>query len=1237
MKSFKIVLVVFAGLLGLVVLLLAIGLVPSVQTWAVRRAVADQPGMEIRLGQVAAGFSSARLDDVKIAQPGAVVRVKSVEVHYSAWDYLTKHLVNVESLTIDGLEIDLRSSASAPVAASSTATTNPTVSGASQPATPVGAVATSPSFDGLLRAAQLPLDLILTHLTAQGRALLPDGRDAVFTVEGSDLATGRTGTVTWTATYQDPAAAAAVQSVQNEGSVAVRLTTDRRVERVGVDSTIALRGPQLPTDRIRAQVTAEAAGGGETYAATFSLVRGTGPSATSVQLFKSDAAFDPAAQSIGGTWSVTAGSAQLGALLTGLGLPEVDLDSTGRFTWAPARGAASWQGDLQARVARLEAVSPELTAIGAVSLHTKFEGALADEVVSLTRLELVAADAAGRTFAEVHTLQPLGFALGDQRVTVPDASQALASIALKQLPLAWAQPWVPDQRIESGTLSLALTVAATTDGRTITVRAIEPVALHQVTVSAGDQKWVEGLEFSVTPRLDYTAEQLSADLSALSITLPTGDAVSGRVKVDVSDPLTKPAVTFSTQLDARLLTVVQPYAPLDPGPLALTIAAEGTLTNNVVLSLQRAALVVNRIGNGGNDAPLLLAADLLQPVRANLDSLQVIPDRPTATLARVKLGALPLAWAEPFVPDLKLAGTVSGGTLEVGLKALDDVFLTTTEPLTVKGISATLAGQPQAKDLDLALELSATLHGEAVTYEVRRLAVTGPGGGAVATVNAAGEATLGDPLTVSAKGKLEADVAALAQQPALAGLVAADRGVVAATFDATMRGAAVEAQVNATLRNAVATQGKIALADVDLALTTSLDAAGHGKVTLPVIVVAGKRRSDVTIAGTFTLPPASSDAAPAPPGAPASVRFDGQVTSTLLVVDDLQAFAALLPAAAAPAPAKSVPAPPTKTMGARLTAAAGAALNVAPAVPAKAPRDETPFWQGVTGEVTLDLQEVHQGPDTVIKAIRGTARISDTRVALDGLEARLKDDPVKITGGITFDAQATRPYAMTGVVDVKGLAVGPLLQPPSPQQRPPLEATVGLGANVNGQGGTLPELLQNAYGTVDVNGTAGVLRMLGKRGETIGKVSALVGLVGALQGSDRTMAATELASAFNELKFDRFKMKVERGADLNLKFSNIEFVSPIMRLSGTGSLTAKEGVALENQPMTIVLTLGGKGTLAQLLGKAGLLSGETDDQGYALISQKFTVGGTPANADPNAFWRMVAEAGLRAAAGFRAN
>lgn len=1226
MKPLKIVLIVLGALVGLSVLLVVIGLIPAVQSWAVRKAVADQPGLEITFGDLAAGFSTATLGDVRVTQDGATIRVKSVDMQYSAWDYVTSGKVNVSRLAVAGVEIDLRQ-------ATGEATTAPRVA-PGQPGAKVSAgstnvtiaTATAP-FEGLLKAAQLPVDLVLAQLSAQGKTLLPEGREVSFDLKGSDLATGRTGTVKWTTIYHDPVAESAVQSVHNEGTMTIRLATDRKVERVEIDAMTSVVGPKLPSDRIHAVVTAEAAGGRETYAAALSLLRGTSATVNEETLLSSQAAFDPATKSIEGSWELATRTEQLGAILAGLGLPDLDLNGKGEFSFWPANSAASLKGVLQAKMARLEAISPELAVMGAVQVKTSFEGAMKGDVVSLTGLSLEAMDAANQKFTEVLLLQPLGFSLADQRVDVADAKAALASVALQEVPLAWGQPWLTDQRIESGTLSMRFTVAAEADGKVIRVQAAEPWQLKNVTVAQGEQKLVERLELRVNPKINYTAERVMAELADLSISLPAGDAAKGNVTVDVANLLTQPVITFTTKIDARMVTALTPFLPLDPGPLTIGADVQGNLQENTMLELTRAAVRVERTG----DATLVTAIEFLQPLRVNLDSMEMGTDRPAEPTVRVNLGSLPLAWAEAFVADSKLSGSVTGGGLEVSVKALDDLSINTVEVVTLREVSATLAGVPQVQDLDLAMDVSAQLKGDAVTYDLRRLGLTMSGGGELAQVSAKGSLGIGENFSMVAKGKLDADVAALAQQPALASLVVAESGRLTGTFDATLRDTVVDAKVNVALRHFVTKGDNVKLADVDFALTATVDANGQGKVELPLTVGAGTNRSDVLLKGVFTLPPTPAKGA-ADTVAAAAISFEGAITSARLTVDDLQAFSALIPDSTAPE--QSGAAAPQRSIGDRLSAAAGAAMQVTAGAPSPA-RDDEPFWQGLAGQLTLDLKEVHYGPETVISNVKGTARISPTGVEVDGLEALMKKEPLKVNGGITFDPKATKPYSLNGKVDVKGVAVGPLLQPANLQQRPQLEGIVAVDADVKGEGGTLTELLKNTYGIFDVNGTSGVLRMLGKRGDAIGKVSSFIGMVGALSGSESTLAASELASAFSELKFDQFKIRVERGADLSLKFSTIEFISPTLRLSGTGNIAAREGTELANQPMNIVLTMGGKGTMAQLLGKAGLLGGETDAQGYSMIKQKFTVGGTPTNADSNALWRLVTEAGLRAAAGFR--
>jgi len=129
------------------------------------------------------------------------------------------------------------------------------------------------------------------------------------------------------------------------------------------------------------------------------------------------------------------------------------------------------------------------------------------------------------------------------------------------------------------------------------------------------------------------------------------------------------------------------------------------------------------------------------------------------------------------------------------------------------------------------------------------------------------------------------------------------------------------------------------------------------------------------------------------------------------------------------------------------------------------------------------------------------------------------------------------------------------------------------------------------------------------------------------------MAVADLTAAFNELRFDRFIMQLERSADLSVKVTALEILSPFMRATGTGGIASAGTGSLLNQAMKFDLQFGAKDQLAALMNKAGVLGGQQDDQGYYLMAQKFSIGGTPANPDSSQLWRMIGEAAARAAAG----
>jgi hypothetical protein len=682
--------------------------------------------------------------------------------------------------------------------------------------------------------------------------------------------------------------------------------------------------------------------------------------------------------------------------------------------------------------------------------------------------------------------------------------------------------------------------------------------------------------------------------------MPAGDTLSGNLSADVTNLSTTPALVFAAQLQAKVINALKPYLPVDTGPLAIAMAVEGRHEGDV-LHLAKATANVNREGGA-----LLTALELQQPVSANLKaSTFTVPD-PTATAARVRLGEIPLAWAEPFVENSKLDGSFAGGTLDVAMRSAEDVTLTTAEPLTLRAVTATIDAKPMLQNVDLLANLTATKRGETIAYEVRKVEVR-QGQALLAALSVTGEAKMGEKMTVTAKGNLEADAAALMNQPALASFATLSRGQVVAAFDASMADT-TQAKAVISARNLVARQDNRALGDLELTLTANVKPDGSGTVSAPLTLTNANRKSDLRIDGTFGK--ASNKE---------TFLLTGKIASNQLVADDFQPLAALAPASKETTPEKP------------------------------AGRDAAPFWKGVNGKVELDLKRVLYGKDYVVSGVHGSAVITDSRLSLDGLEGRFKENPFKVAAGVTFAPQQPKPYALGGTVNVTGLAIGEILRAANPNEKPALETNVSVVANLNGNGINLGDLFKNVYGEFDVQGTQGVLRALGRKGGQVASAaSTVLGIIGAARGSNTTTAIAELASAFAEMRFDQFSMRVERGADLKLKLSTLEFISPIMHLMGSGVIgkpttaaprtalastaSAGDDVPIQKQPMQIQLQLGAKDQLAHLLNRAGVLGQNVDPRGYYLMTQGFTIGGTPANPDSSPLWQILGAAAARAAA-----
>ncbi|MEO6567666.1 MAG: hypothetical protein ABIO94_02790, partial [Opitutaceae bacterium] len=823
MKRLKIVGIVLGTLVVLGGVVVVLALTPSVQTWAVRKATAGQPGVSIDVARVSLGFSKADLSDVRFSKDGMVVTAKAVTARYSAWDYLTKKRINVDSVVARDVLIDVRSV--------NPATTRP-ASEKSQP------------FRGVLAQAQLPFDVRLASLTATGRALLPGEQSVTFDVAVSDIATGQNGTLAWTVEFLDAKTGPALQTLNTKGGATIHLSSDRRIDSITVDFTAAIKGPKLPEEQIKLVATAAqpAAGGNETYTANVGLVRG-GAVET---LFKASAEYLAAAREMSGTWDIAVRSEQLAALLAGLGLPEIAASGAGKFQLKPETAAVSASGQLQGRASQLQKLSPALEGIGSVQFKANFDGGMADNLARLDQLNLEVTGADGKKFAQISSLQKVTFGLVDKRVTLADPKSELARIAIQQLPLAWAQALVKPMVIESGDLSLVIAVEAEPDGSRMRARTIEPLTVRTFSLSNGKQKLADQVSLTARPAVDYSATRILAQVAALNVSMLSGDALTGDLSADITNIATTPVIAFSTQLQAKIVTALKPYLPIETGPLAVSASVEGRQEGQTV-NLTKANATVN-----GANGTLLSALELQQPMRIDTKALTFVAANPTAVAARVRVGQIPLSWAEGFVAKSKFAGGVTGGVLEVTMRSANDLMVATTEPLTLRGVSATLDGKLQAQNLDLTANLTATKRGETFAYDVHRIDVK-QGETALVGLVVAGEATPAKPgtkLVVSAKGNLDVDLAAVMKQPALAEYATLSQGRLAGVFDATMA-ETIRATAVLTGKNLVTKQDNRPLGELQVNLDANVKPDGSGTLTLPITLTNATRKSDVSINGVF--------------------------------------------------------------------------------------------------------------------------------------------------------------------------------------------------------------------------------------------------------------------------------------------------------------------------------------------------------------------------------------------------
>ncbi len=715
----------------------------------------------------------------------------------------------------------------------------------------------------------------------------------------------------------------------------------------------------------------------------------------------------------------------------------------------------------------------------------------------------------------------------------------------------------------------------------------------------------------------WRARLIAADKTLVELDTrwsPGAAALPGKWKLDVTDadiaPFSpRPALPTLrltgagdlTLTDGERLNLSGDLRAVADGVESLDLPELGALalatSFDLAASATEAKVNAFRLEVAAASAPVL-TVDARQAFTYDLATGKVASARATGDLLAVRLLAVPAAWVKLFVPELTL-GQPSGGAWSVRPDG-DGIAIDATEPFVLSGVRYGTDAAPLLALDALRVEGMRVRQGPAgLEASVDKLRLVAKGVDLV-TVKANATQKTGAPL--AAHAEISAQLAALADQPALHGQTRLSAGRALVIVDATA-GETIEAIAELRLTGLRAA-GAGDLPDVLVQADVKQDAAGALMLRLPISVTnrAPMRTSDLELSATVT-PPA---AGPAP-----TRHVVAKLLSQTLHLPDLQVFAAI---AAETAPAKPAPAP------------------VEPAPPADAP-----LWAGVTGELDIVLARIVYAPGVEFVNTGGHVALTKNALSLERLRSLVgTGGSIDLNGALRW-LDSTRGYALNAEVAGADLAAGPLLKALNPSASVPLEGTYALAGTVTGEGVDPAAAAQAAAVDLRLTGRKGVIRSLDfdtNRYARIGSGAAgVAGLLGALSGNAELAEKGAMVTALNNvvrtltnLAYDELSLAVTRAADGAVEIGELRLASPTFRIDGGGGLGNLAGRSLWQQPLKLNLQLGAREALARDFTTLRILKplpANAPAGDYAALVEPVTLDGTLSKISTAQFTRLL--------------
>ena len=684
-----------------------------------------------------------------------------------------------------------------------------------------------------------------------------------------------------------------------------------------------------------------------------------------------------------------------------------------------------------------------------------------------------------------------------------------------------------------------------------------------------------------------------------------GDDVLGRRAVFVRQALdmvvddTQGDATVSLRFDADL-TKPQVFVP-NLAPLG-ALAVSG----NAVASIDGERVTLS-VGD------LVVSAAGAELVAMNLKRSIVLSDQQemSGEWLEASITAFQLEWLNPWLSNglqihsqtpvslmLSIAGTESGG-----------ITIAAVEPLQLGPLAVSESGVPLLEEITVRVSPEFQLNADqSLAYALNSLSVADQYG-AFIQGSASGLIQLEAPrgaanpfAGLQAQAKLQIGLQELSQLPMFAGSASIFSGQLA--LDLNVDGFADEP---------LELQAKIQ----GLRARSIPSTFKNYNVTLHLNKIKNTKewRMDANLlAGAVSRPSTSLQLAATLDSDSKPLRFSADLSGPLVNQEDITVLAAAL------SPREEATPKPSLSGEARR-----GALKLPSSPRSKAVETSSlvpPAWAVLNGDVVVKINEFRLEAGQVIEAITLQADVSEPRLIVDPISAKIGGGEIKGNGTVEYAFSELKPYSLTA--DFHCTDVNPAVFVKR-HQTPPVQGQFDGAFEMIGFGATLKAAIEDSTATLKVTSEQGVLTAF-ELDERRQLGLGLAGLLGQSLDRPGIAALSQTIPYFKEIRFNDFAFELTRGADKRVLVPQLRLEGESILIDASGSVGASRLDDVLDQPLDLTLSLSAKGRLTEYLDILDLLQPTVGEDGFRRWKQDIDITGTLTDPDSGALMDILNDA-----------